>query len=189
MGLKVLLIDADMRNPSLHKKMGHDNTVGLSNYLTGACTPPEALQKTSATNLALMPSGPPPPNAADLLGGPRLISLLTVGTEVFDLIVMDGPPVLGLADAPLLSSAAVATIFVTGAGQARAGGVRGAIKRLQLARANIVGAVLTKFDARNAGYGYGYGYNYNYSYGQRSAVPVGVQDATGNAGQLRAPRA
>jgi Mrp family chromosome partitioning ATPase len=102
--LKVLLIDADMRNPSLHKKLGLDNGTGLSNYLTGACTPPEAMQSTTTANLAFMATGPLPPNAADLLGSPRLLSLLTIGLEVFDLIVLDGPPVMGLADAQLLSN-------------------------------------------------------------------------------------
>ena len=75
LGRKVLLIDADLRNPSLHMKLGRDNSVGLSNYLTGACTPPEAMQKTEMPNLAFMASGPLPPNAADLLGGVALHSL------------------------------------------------------------------------------------------------------------------
>jgi Mrp family chromosome partitioning ATPase len=94
-----------------------------------------------------------------LLGSSRLLSLLSVGCEVFDLIVIDGPPVMGLADAQLLSSAVAATVFVAGAGQARTRLVRGALKRLQLARGPVIGAVLTKFDARTAGYGYGYGYD------------------------------
>ena len=151
LGLKVLLIDADMRNPSMHKKLGLDNGTGLSNYLTGACTPPEAMQSTTTANLAFMATGPLPPNAADLLGSPRLLSLLTIGLEVFDLIVLDGPPVMGLADAQLLSNSAAASIFVVGAGQVRTGAVRGALKRLEIARAPIIGAVLTKYDARGAG--------------------------------------
>ena len=130
LGRKVLLIDADLRNPSLHMKLDCDNSVGLSNCLTGACTPPEAMQKTEIPNLAFIAHGPLPPNAADLLGGARLHSLLSIGSEVFDLIVIDGPPVLGLADAQLLSSAAAATIFVVGAGQARTGLVRGALRHL-----------------------------------------------------------
>ena len=76
-GRKVLLIDADLRNPSLHVKLGGDNSIGLSNCLTGACTPPEAMQRTEMPNLAFIASGPLPPNAADLLGGIRA-SLITV---------------------------------------------------------------------------------------------------------------
>lgn len=175
MGLKVLLIDADLRNPSLHKKLGMDNSIGLSNYLTGACAPPDAFQKSTIQNLAIMTSGPLPPNAADLLAGARLMSLLTVSLEVFDLVVLDGPPVLGLADAVLLSNAAEATIFVIGAGLARRASVSGALKRLEHSRSPIIGSVLTKFDAKSAGYGYGnYGYgHYHYNYGNPSShVPL-----------------
>jgi capsular exopolysaccharide synthesis family protein len=159
-GLKVMLVDVDLRNPSLHEKLGLDNSSGLSNCLTGACTPPEVLQQTDLPNLAFMASGPLPPNAADLLGSSRLLTLLSGGTEVFNLIVLDAPPVMGLADAPLLSSVAAATAFVVASGQARRGIVRGALKRLQMSRAPLIGMVLTKFDSRAAGYGYGYGYGY-----------------------------
>lgn len=171
MGLKVLLVDADLRNPSLHKKLKLDNSIGLSNYLIGACTPPDAMQKTDLPNLAVMCSGPLPPNAADLLSGARLLELLTVGLEVFDLVVIDGPPILGLADAVLLSNAAEATIFVVGAGIARRASVTGALRRLEHSKSLVIGSVLTRFDAKSAGYGYGYGYgaygpaHYSYTYG------------------------
>jgi polysaccharide biosynthesis transport protein len=172
MGLKVLLIDADLRNPSLHAKLGLESSIGLSNYLTGACTPPETFQTTPIANLAFMSSGPLPPNAADLLAGPRLLSLLSVGLEVFDFIVIDAPPVMGLADVPLLSSAAAATVFVIGAGQARKGFVQGALKRLEMARGPLVGAVLTKYDHEAAGYGYGYGYGYGHSKDAAGSAPA-----------------
>ena len=94
--------------------------------------------------------------------GPRLLSLISVGLEVFDLIVLDCPPVMGLADAQLLSNAAAATIFVVGAGQARTGAVRGTLRRLEIARAPVIGAVLTKYNAKTAGYGADYGYGYGY---------------------------
>ena len=116
------------------------------------------MQKTGVANLAFIPSGPLPPNAADLLAGTRIHSLLSIGLEVFDLIVIDGPPVMGLADAQILSSASAATVFVVGAGQLRTALVRGALARLQLSRASVIGVVLTKYDAKAAGYGYGYGH-------------------------------
>jgi succinoglycan biosynthesis transport protein ExoP len=165
LGRKVLLVDADLRNPSLHHALNCDNAVGLSNYLTGACTPPDAMQKTDVANLAFIASGPLPPNAADLLGSPRVLSLLSIGSEVFDLIVIDGPPVLGLADAQLLSSSAAATVFIVAAGTTRTGNVRGALRRLQLSRGTLIGTVLTKYDAKAAAYGYGYGYGSGYGYG------------------------
>jgi polysaccharide biosynthesis transport protein len=184
-GLKVLLIDADMRKPSLHTKMNLDNYKGLSNYLTGACTPPDAMQPTPLANLTFMPSGPLPPNAADLLGSPRLLSLLTIGLEVYDLIILDGPPVMGLADAQLLASSAAATIFVVGSGQARTGGVRVALKRLEMARAPIIGTVLTKFDSKTAAYGDGYIYGAGYGYGGQYG---GSADAAKPAAQIPASK-
>ena len=175
-GRKVLLIDGDLRNPSLHVKLHRENSVGLSNYLTGACTPPQVMQKTDVANLAFIASGPLPPNAADLLGSARVHSLLSIGQEVFDLILIDGPPVMGLADAQLLSGAAAATIFIVGAGQMRTGLVRGALRRLQLSRGAVVGVVLTKYDVKAAGYGFGYGYGYGhgYGYGGAQATPRGI---------------
>jgi capsular exopolysaccharide synthesis family protein len=178
LGRKVLLIDADLRNPSQHVKLGCGNSVGLSNYLTGACTPPEAMQKTEIPTLAFIASGPLPPNAADLLGGARLISLLSIGSEVFDLIIVDGPPVLGLADAQLLSSAASATLFVVGAGTTRKALVRGSLRRLQLSRGSLIGAVLTKYDAKIGGYEYAYGYGYGYSYGSDKGVELDPRGLT-----------
>src|SRR5262249_16294921 len=128
MGLKVLLVDADLRRPSLHTKLDMDNSIGFSNYLTGASLPPEVVQRTDHPNLAFMASGPLPPNAADLLGSPRVYSLVSLGSEVFDLILFDSPPLLGLADAQLLSSAVSATIFVVAAGERQKGLVRGAMR-------------------------------------------------------------
>jgi capsular exopolysaccharide synthesis family protein len=175
---RVLLIDADLRNASLHLKLKRDNSIGLSNYLSGACSPPEAFQTTHMANWAFMASGPLPPNAADLLGGSRLHSLLSIGSEVFDLIVIDGPPLLGLADAQILAGVASATIFVVAAGQVRPALLRVSMKYLQLARANVIGAVLTKHDTKSAGYGYGYGYGSGYGQDARGLV---VSNAAGNA--------
>jgi succinoglycan biosynthesis transport protein ExoP len=181
MGLRVLIVDADLRNPSMHRKLRLANSVGLSNYLTGELLPPQTFQTTDLAKLTFMATGPLPPNAADLLAGPRLFSLLSVGMETFDLIVIDCPPVMGLADAPLLSNAAAATVFIVGAGQSRPGQIRGALKRLQFARSPVIGTVLTKFDARNAAYGYEYGYEYGgNSYGHGGQV----EDKRGQQGRL-----
>ncbi|MBN9291890.1 MAG: polysaccharide biosynthesis tyrosine autokinase, partial [Hyphomicrobium denitrificans] len=171
LGLKVLLVDADMRSPSLHKALRADSSIGLSSCLAGVCQPPDAIQTTDIENLAFLPSGPLPPNAADLLSSPHLMSLLSLSLQAFDLVVIDGPPVLGIADAPLLSNAAEATVFVIGAGVARTGSVRGALKRLDVAKSPLIGSVVTRFDVKRAGYGYGrygYGYGYGFSYGEHA---------------------
>jgi Mrp family chromosome partitioning ATPase len=147
--------------------------------------PPEVVQKTDHPNLAFMASGPLPPNAADLLGSSRVYSLVSLGSEVFDLILFDSPPLLDLADAQLLSSAVAATIFVVAAGERQKGLVRGALRRLQLARIALAGAVLTKFDAKAAGYGYGYGlqYGYGYGYGHGSHPYASVPSGTRSSGK------
>ncbi|MBS0235245.1 MAG: polysaccharide biosynthesis tyrosine autokinase [Proteobacteria bacterium] len=171
LGLQVLLVDADMRNPSLHKYLATDNAIGLSSYLSGACDWMSATQITSTSGLTFMPSGHLPPNAADLLGSPRLMSLLSGSLEVFDLVIIDGPPVLGIADALLLANAADATAFVIGSGVARAGGVRSALKRLELAKCPLLGGVITKFHARLGGYGYGYSYSYSSTFTYGRSIP------------------
>lgn len=174
MGLRVLLVDADLRNPSMHRKLGLDHSVGLSSYLSNQRSPPETFQATDIPSLTFMASGPLPMNAADLLAGPKLLSLLSVGMETFDLIVLDSPPIMGLADGPLLSNAAAATLLVVSAGKTRSGQVRGSLKRLRFARGPVIGTALTRFDASNAGYGDGYGYGYGY--GGDPYVYGGAQD-------------
>ena len=177
------VVDADLRNPSMHRKLGLDNSIGLSNYLTGELLPPQTFQATGHAKLTFMATGPLPPNAADLLAGPRLFSLLSVGIETFDLIVIDCPPVMGLADAPLLCNAAAATVFVVGAGQSRPGQIRGALKRLQFARSPVIGTVITKFDARNTAYGYEYGYGYGGNSYDYSGQVVDQRQAPGRIAQ------
>jgi Mrp family chromosome partitioning ATPase len=92
-----------------------------------------------------------------------LPSLIAAANENFDVVVIDGPPVMGLADAPILSSITAGTLLVIQAGGTRRGMVKAAVKRLRFARARIVGAVLTKFDADKSGFTYNYSYIYAYS--------------------------
>jgi polysaccharide biosynthesis transport protein len=169
LSLKVLLIDADLRKPSLHKALGCDNGVGLSNYLVGDRAS-NVFCKTSTPGLIFMSSGPLPPNPAELLSGPKMLSLLTSAHQQFDLIILDGPPVVSLADALLLASVAAGTLMIVGACNTPKNVVKRAMNRLHFARARMIGAMLSKFDAGKVGleYGYGYGYGslyYNYSYG------------------------
>ncbi len=157
LGLRVLLIDADLRKASLHTKLGLPNEIGLSNCLTDSATLPKAVQPTNIPGLTFMSSGPLPPNAADLLGGKRIHALITESLEQYDFILFDGPPVLGLADAQLLSNATSATIFVVNAGRATKSRIVGALQRLWMAKVNVIGTVLTKLETKHYGYGYGYG--------------------------------
>lgn len=162
LGMRVLLIDADLRNPSLHKSLDRSAVAGLSNYLTSNTLPSGAFQSTQHQGLTFMASGPLPPNPAELLAGPKMSSLLTVASAKFDIVVVDGPPVMGIADAPLLASIAAGTLLVVEAGRTRRGATKAALKRLHFARAQIVGTLLNKFNAREVGHSYGYGYGYGY---------------------------
>ncbi len=163
-GKTVLLVDADLRKPSLHRVLGAENRMGLSNVLARQRVLREAIQATSVERLYLLPSGPLPPNPAQLLGSTSLRHKLAEFAEHFDLIVIDAPPVMGLSDTVRLSAAVSGTVFVIEADGAQAGQVRASLERLRKAHANILGAVLTKFDARRSGYAYGYDY-YGYDYG------------------------
>lgn len=167
LGRRVLLIDADLRNPSLHRVLGTENTVGLSNYLAGSIKPANAIKPTSTLRLTFIPSGPLPPNPAELLAGPKMVSLLSLAGEKFDQVIIDGPPIMGLADSPILSNLSSGTLLVIEAGGSRIATAKAALKRLFGARAHVVGALITKFDAKVAGYGYGgdYGDYHYYSYG------------------------
>ena len=148
--------------------LGVDNSAGLSNYLAGASKATEVIQATDTPGLMYMPTGPLPPNPAELLMGPKMLSLVSIASEKFDQVIIDGPPVMGLADAPILANLAHGTLLVVEAGETRIGVARNALKRLYAARAHVIGALLTKFSAKHAAGGYGYGgYNY-YSYGAQA---------------------
>jgi capsular exopolysaccharide synthesis family protein len=174
-GSKVLLIDADLRSPSLHRVFSLTNDLGLTNYLAGDTPPADIAQPTEVVRLFTITSGPLPPNPVELMSSAKMLDLLSVAAERFDFVVIDGPPIIGLADAVVLASLANGTMFVVEAGGTRYGALEGAVKRLRGANATLVGAVLTKFGRRGKGYGYGYSYDYHYTYsygvGDRSRLP------------------
>jgi succinoglycan biosynthesis transport protein ExoP len=164
LGKRVLIVDCDLRNPSLHRSLGVENGEGLSNYLAGSLKPTDLIRPTEFDGLMYLPSGPLPPNPAELLMGSKMLSLITVASEKFDILILDGPPVMGLADAPILANLAQGTLLVVQAGSTRVAVAKNALKRLNAARGHVVGGLLTRFQAQQAG-GYGYGgYDY-YSYG------------------------
>jgi capsular exopolysaccharide synthesis family protein len=163
-GLRVLLVDLDLRNPSQHKTIGADNRIGASSLLTGAVRLTSAVQPTDWPNLFLIPSGPLPPSPAELLIGQRLSAFVKEAQEHFDIVILDGPPVMGLADAPLIASVAAGAVLTIEAGRTSRAQARSAIKRLRQGNARIFGAILTKFDSRKQSYGYGYAYAYEYDY-------------------------
>ncbi len=164
-GRKVLLIDADMRRPSLHQALGVSKNPGLSSFLTQQLAAEAVILETDTPGLSFMPSGPRPPNPAELVSGMAIRTLLKYLSKRFDQIIIDGPPVLGLADAPRLASIVDATMLVIEANRSQRGAIEGAIRRLAAARAHLIGAVLVKFDISKADFGSSYLLDY-YGYGE-----------------------
>ncbi len=175
LGTKVLLIDCDMRKPNLQRLFGCDNIIGLSNILTGTLRQEDmanVFRKTEYENVTLLTSGKIPPNPADLLLSQRMDMLAKAVQERFDLVIFDGPPVIGLSDAPILSHLAQGTLLVVSFNQVSRKSCLNAIKRLRASGGNILGAVITKFDSGslNIDSSYKYmAYNY-YEYGDDKSV-------------------
>jgi capsular exopolysaccharide synthesis family protein len=163
-GRRVVLIDGDLRKPSLHRLANAHNNKGFSNLLAGLDTIENTLQVSDIPNMSVIAAGPLPPNPAELLSGPKLAELVTELAKRFDIVVVDAPPVLGLADTILIGAATDATLFVIEANGSHHGHAKAAVRRLLSSGVTMIGALLSKYDARKIGYGYGYGYNYAYSY-------------------------
>jgi polysaccharide biosynthesis transport protein len=164
LGSRVLLIDADLRNPSLHKLFDVDLDPGLTNYLTGVKKPVEITHNTPIANLYFIPSGALPPNPAELLSSNRMAQLLELAAGKFDHVIIDSPPILGLADALVISNLVDAMLLVVEAGETRRGAVEAALKRLISVRGRPIGCLLTKMQHHTLNYGY----EYYYSYGRKS---------------------
>lgn len=161
-GKKVVLIDCDMRSPSVHGLIGASNAAGISNLLAGEDDFDSILIVSPELGVSVIPAGPQPPNAAELLTSNRLQEVVERLLTRFDHVVIDSPPVLGLADAPLIGGQVEGVIFAVEASGPKAVDVQSAIARLRMASVNVLGVVLTKYDRRQSGYGYGYGYEYGY---------------------------
>jgi len=180
MGKRVLLVDADMRNPSLHKALGLQNDRGLSNYLSGEGTRDSLIRTCAVPNLKVMTAGPTPPSPVDLLMGPRLLGLLDKAEELgYEQIVMDAPPILGIADALVLGNQVQSILFVVKAGATRRSAIRDALRRLRTAGLLPLGVVLTRASSEHSSY---YGYEGYYGYGnQKATAPPGASSGVAAA--------
>lgn len=165
-GKRVLLIDADLRNSGIGKYIPVDSQNGLTQYLQGEddyrslISPSQILE-----GFEVISAGRKSLNVAELLSNGRFQRLLDRVEEEYDHVVIDGPPVLGLVDAPLIAAAINGIVLVIEANEGKWRFIEGAIMRLKQANARILGAAVTKLDERNSTYGYGYGQGYGYGYG------------------------
>lgn len=159
-GKSVLLIDCDMRNPTVHKNFNLSNKVGLSSCISMGTALSAAAQATKVDNLYAVTSGVIPPNPSELLGSERMRELLQEAREVYDYVLIDLPPVLPVADALVLGAMVDGVVLVIDSGEVKVDLARDVKNQLQHAGANILGVVLNKVRSEHHGYGYGYYYYY-----------------------------
>lgn len=159
---RVALIDGDMRSPSVHQLMGIRHDRGLSTFLSGNANAHDLLVPIEDFGFSVMTAGPIPPNAAELLTGGRITQLLEELARDFDHVVIDAPPVLGLADVPLIAGRVDGVVYTVEAHSIRLGLVRAALQRLSASSSRILGVVVTKFEPRKVAKNADYTYSYTY---------------------------
>lgn len=162
-GEKVVLIDSDLRRPTVHKTFNLDNKVGLSNYLLGNATVDEIIQPTLVDNLFAVTSGPIPPNPSELLGSNRAKKLWKELQDKSDLLILDAPPVNAVTDSQVLATQVDGVIMVVPQGIAEKSGVIHAKHALENVHANILGVIMNRMTKeKSVGY---YGGSYGGYYG------------------------
>ena len=172
-GVKTLLIDADLRRPSLQQTLGVETGPGLTDLLTGKGEINKITHSVTSgeARYDFLQAGPLPPSPSELLASPRMAQVLEAYGATHELVIIDSPPVLGLADAPMLAAISDGTIFVVEAERGRSGALKAALRRLRTMNPNLLGAVLSKFDPAKSGnrysayYGDGY-YTYEAKQGK-----------------------
>lgn len=144
LGRRTLLVDADLRRPQIHALVNRPNRSGLSDFLAGASGAP-VQQPTEIPNLFVVTSGPIPPSPTELLASDALPRFVEWARSHYDAVIIDGPPVLGIADVPLLATAADAVVFVVEMSRATRFSLRNALDRLRVLNATPLGLLLTKY--------------------------------------------
>ena len=163
----MLVIDADMRKPRVHKIFNHENGLGLSTFLSRQGHLVSIIKKSEVPNLFYIPAGPIPPNPSELLGSSLFKKMLGVLEARFDHILVDSPPVLGFADAVVLSSAVNGVILTVLGGKTPKEALQRAKEALQQTNTKILGVVINRVDIRRSDYGYYYHYHSYYGEGEK----------------------
>ena len=158
-GLKTLLVDADMRRPTINATFDIGSPKGLTTFLTDkSMNVNDIIYETSVKGLYVMPSGPIPPNPSELISSKRMENLIEALGAQLDLVIYDAPPVLAVTDGQLLASKVDGTILVVRANKAEKEGVRQAVQLLDHVNAKVIGTILNDVeDVKDGYYGY-YGY-------------------------------
>jgi capsular exopolysaccharide synthesis family protein len=171
---KVLIIDCDMRRPRQHSLYGIVNSYGLSNYLSGNINDRQKLiQRDPNAVISLIPSGPNPPNPAELLSSKRMITLLQEAQNKYDYVLLDSPPIQQVTDSLMLGPLVDGTILVINAGKTTYEMLDNGIKKLREGHTKILGIVLNRLTKNKTGKGYyGYGYYSYYRKGDHYTDPI-----------------
>ena len=164
---KVLLIDADMRKPMVHKVLGIENSKGLSTYLAGLDDKPN-IKKLDELSLYILPSGPIPPNPSELLSSAKMEDLLTKALKQFEIIILDSAPILSASDAIVLSKLASGTIIVGKAGATTFDDLSKGLEHLKKVNAKILGMIVNDVDPEKHPYYYSYYKGYYAYYGDEA---------------------
>ena len=157
---KVLLIDADLRRPSVAGYLGIEGSVGLTTLLIQRATIDDVIQPWGSAGLHVIPSGAVPPNPAELVGSRTMARLIHELSEQFDYVVIDTPPLLPVTDAALIAKMTSGVLMVAGAGQIRREQLRQSLANLSAVSARVLGIVLNKVGRGADTYGASYGYEY-----------------------------
>jgi succinoglycan biosynthesis transport protein ExoP len=187
-GTRVLLIDADLRRPSIHKTLGMGPKIGLSNVLTGNATLQQAIiPSTILPDLFILPAGTPPPNPAELLASNKMKNVLEELRKQYDHIVVDTPPTLSVTDAVVMSTSADAVVLVIRSGHTTKPALRRARDILLQVNARVCGVLVNAVDLNSPDYYYHYEYQGKYGHGYyqenawSSAEEPAVQGTAGGA--------
>lgn len=164
-GKKVLLIDCDLRCPTVHATFRTLNLEGVTSILTGKTKADDVVENTFVNDLSIITSGPVPPNPSELLNSKRMGALLDWAREHYDIIVLDAPPVLAVSDVQVLVPKTDGVVVVANMGKTLKGDMRRTVEVLNLAQAKILGSV-ERVRAKHGDKGYGYGYGYGYGVSQ-----------------------
>ncbi len=156
-GKKVLLVDADMRKPTIHYTFSLNNILGLTSVLSKQTTLEAATQKSDVENLDLLSCGPIPPNPAELLGSNSMSEFLAAATSQYDLVLFDTPPVLAVTDGQILANKCDGTVLVVSSGTTEIDKAEKAKELLESAQAKLLGVVLNRREMKNSNYYYYYG--------------------------------
>ena len=158
-GLKVLLIDADLRKPTGHYTFRLENHIGLTNVLTRQSTLAQAVQESEIPHLSVLTSGPIPPNPSELLASAQMAELLKEMKKQFDMIIFDTPPILAVADAQILANQVDGTILVVSSGKTEKDAALKSKELLSNAQGKLLGVVLNNRKVEEGNYYYYYGSN------------------------------